>query len=67
MQGKNTVSETTFCSVREAAARSGLSVYLWRQLVTQGKVPFLKSGNKYYIDYPTAMETLREECNDTRT
>ena len=47
-----------YCTIREAAARSGLSQYLWRQLVRHGTVPAIRSGTKYLINYPAAMCVL---------
>ena len=52
---------TPYCTIAEAAARSGLSVYFWRQLVRADKVPYIRSGSKYYINYPGAMEALHQE------
>ena len=53
-------NDTPFCSLKEAAARSGLSEYIWRQYVKQGMVPYINSGIKYYVNYPAAMVILAE-------
>ena len=52
--------QTPYCTIKEAAVRSGLSAYLWRHLVWENRVPHLMSGNKYYVNYPAAMKYLAE-------
>lgn len=53
-------SRTPFVTFKEAATLSGLSVYWWRQAVANSLVPYIRSGNKVYIDYERALEKIRE-------
>ena len=39
-----------FTSIKSFAAVSGLSIYFVRQLIQADKIPFIRSGTKYYID-----------------
>lgn len=39
-----------YISLQEATDQTGLSYYYLRQLVIDGKVPFIKSGVKYLIN-----------------
>lgn len=60
--------DTIYCTISEAAQRSGLSQYMWRQMVREGEVPYLSSGTKYMINYPAAMRALEEKaCKDGGT
>lgn len=51
---------TPFVYYKEASARSGLSVHWWRQAVANNLVPYIRSGNKVYIDYERAIAKIRE-------
>lgn len=61
-----TTTTTPYCTLKEAASRSGLSEYIWRQYVRQGIVPYISSGIKYYVNYPAALEIInkRSQKND---
>lgn len=48
-----------FASIKEFAATSGLSVYFVRQLIQEKRIPFIRSGTKYYIDAEKALSVLR--------
>lgn len=48
-----------FASIKEFAATSGLSVYFVRQLIQGNKIPFIRSGTKYYVDTEEALSILR--------
>ena len=48
-----------FASIKEFAATSGLSVYFVRQLIQENKIPFIRSGTKYYINTEKALSILR--------
>ena len=48
-----------FSTVRQFAAISGLSVYFVRQLILENKIPFIRSGTKYYINTEKALSILR--------
>ena len=48
-----------FASIKEFAAISGLSVYFVRQLIQESRIPFIRSGTKYYIDTGKALSVLR--------
>lgn len=54
-------NQVPFVSVRQAATRSGLSIFFWRQAIASGRVPFIKSGAKIYVDFEPAMRILRGE------
>lgn len=58
-----TTPETPYCKLKKAATRSGLSEYLWRQYVKQGKIPFIKSGSTYYVNYPASIEIINQFSN----
>lgn len=51
--------QTPYCTIREAAARSGLSAYLWRHMIWDNRIPHIMSGNIYYVNYPVAMQYLQ--------
>ena len=48
-----------FASIKEFAAISGLSIYFVRQLIQENRIPFIRSGTKYYIDTEKALSVLR--------
>lgn len=48
-----------FASIKEFAATSGLSVYFVRQLIQENKIPFIRSGTKYYINTEKALSILQ--------
>ena len=48
-----------FASIKEFAATSGLSVYFVRQLIQENKIPFIRSGAKYYVNTEKALSILR--------
>lgn len=48
-----------FTSIKEFSAQSGLSVYFVRQLIQEKRIPFIRSGTKYYIDTERAFSVLR--------
>lgn len=54
------MTNTPYVGFKEAAARSGLSVYFWRKAVAEGRVPHIRSGTKIFIDYERAIAKLRE-------
>lgn len=54
------MTNTPYVGFKEAAARSGLSVYFWRRAVAEGRVPHIRSGTKIFIDYERAIAKLRE-------
>lgn len=54
------MTNTPYVGFKEAAARSGLSVYFWRKAVAEGRVPHIRSGTKIFIDYERAFAKLRE-------
>ncbi len=54
------MTNTPYVGFKEAAARSGLSVYFWRKAVAEGRVPHIRSGTKIFIDYECAIAKLRE-------
>ena len=39
--------------------RASLSVYFVRQLIQEKRIPFIRSGTKYYIDAERAFSVLR--------
>ena len=48
-----------FSTVKQFAAISGLSIYFVRQLIQEDRIPFIRSGTKYYIDTEKALSVLR--------
>ena len=48
-----------FASIKEFATTSGLSIYFVRQLIQEDRIPFIRSGTKYYIDTEKALSVLR--------
>lgn len=56
-------NDTPYCSLKEAATRSGLSEYIWRQYVRQGKIPYINSGVKYYVNYPASLDIINQFSN----
>lgn len=48
----------TYYSIAETAKITGLSAYSIRQMVKAGKLPFLQTGMKYYINLDKTMELL---------
>lgn len=41
---------TPFCSISEAARRTGLSTYFFRQGVKDGSIPHIKSGRSIFVN-----------------
>ncbi len=54
----NVNEQPTFCTIKEAATRSGLAEYYIRTLAREGKIPMLKAGRIFRINYPALMEQL---------
>ena len=48
-----------FSTVKGFAVISGLSVYFVRQLIQENKIPFIRSGTKYYVNTEKALSILR--------
>ena len=48
-----------FTSIKDFAELSGLSVYFVRQLIQENKIPFIRSGTKYYVNTEKALSILR--------
>lgn len=48
-----------FSTVKGFAAISGLSVYFVRQLIQENRIPFIRSGTKYYVNTEKALSILR--------
>ena len=49
-----------FMSIRQVAKETGLSEFFLRSLVRTGKVPVIKSGNKYMINMDKFNELMEE-------
>ena len=49
-----------FLSINEVCRESGLSQHLVRQMVRDGEIPYIKSGNKVLINYDLASKILDE-------
>jgi hypothetical protein len=47
-------------SIPKASKATGLSKYFIRQLCERNLVPFLKSGNKFYVNLPVLMQMLND-------
>lgn len=48
-----------FLPLKECANESGIALYWWREMAKTGRVPCIKSGVKYYVDYPAAINKIR--------
>lgn len=59
------MTDTPYVGFKEAAMRSGLSIYFWRKAVAEGRIPHIRSGTKIFIDYERAIDKLREMEGDT--
>ena len=49
---------TPFCSISEAAQRSGWSAYAVRLGCRDGSIPTVRAGEKYLVNYAVWMESL---------
>lgn len=47
-------------SIKAASKYLGVSVYCLRQGVQNGTIPFIRSGNKYYIAVDVLMDSLKQ-------
>lgn len=47
-----------FCTIAEAARRSGLSAFFIRKQVREGVVPIVRCGRIYRLNYAAFMETM---------
>ncbi|MBQ4452537.1 MAG: excisionase family DNA-binding protein [Clostridia bacterium] len=50
--------ETPFCTISEAAKRSGLAQGYIRQLARRGEIPMVRVGRIYRINYDKFMEQM---------
>ena len=50
---------TPFKTLKQCAQDSGISLYWWRMAVKNNRVPYFRSGNKFYVDYDAALEKIR--------
>lgn len=55
------MTEKIFLSIRETAATGILSEHALRLMVKQGRIPYIKIGVKYLINYPQLIEQLNAE------
>lgn len=51
--------DPNYCGIKEAAKRTGLSMCMLRRGVKEGTVPYIKSGNKFYVDMGKLNESLK--------
>lgn len=58
---KPTNEPTPFCSIDEAARRTGLSTYYFRQGVKEGTIPYLRSGRSIFINLAKWKEEVMKE------
>lgn len=49
-------------TIRGAAEECGISEYLLRNWVKQGKCPGMYSGNRFLVDIKRLEEKIQEEC-----
>lgn len=47
-----------FLPIKEATKVTGLSEYYFRQNIKSGKIPYLKQGNKIFVNMPQLLATL---------
>ena len=55
------VTKPVYASVKDTAARTGLSTYYLRQRIAEGSAPVIKAGSKYLINVPRLLEQLEHE------
>lgn len=53
-------NDADLCTIKEAARRTGLSVYIMRQGIKAGTVPHIKSGNKFYVNMNQLNDMLKQ-------
>ena len=63
-----TPSTTPFCTIEEAARRSGLAQGYIRQLARKGEIPVVKVGRIYRVNYARFIQELGvqslTDCNN---
>lgn len=52
---------TPFCSISEAARRTGLSTYFFRQGVKEGSIPYIKSGRSIFVNLAKWQEQIMKK------
>lgn len=53
-----------FLTIRNACAKTGLSMHYIRTGCREKKIPCIKSGNKYYVDMQAFSEQLHQESKE---
>lgn len=56
-----TTTEQTFVGIKEAATRTGLSMYYLRNGCRAGTLPYIMCGNRYKLNLPALMEQMERE------
>ena len=59
--------ETPFCTIPEAARRSGLSEFFIRRGCRNGQIPCIKAGEKYLIDFAGLVEVMTRRAREAAT
>lgn len=63
MNGKKTQGkDTPFCTVAEAARRTGLSMYFFRNGIRDGSIPHIRSGRSIFVDLEKWREMRMQEA-----
>ena len=57
----------TFDTIKALAENTGLSTFMLRQLVREGKLPYIMSGKKYLINTAKALEILKTEYQNSES
>ncbi len=57
----NETPQKPYLSIKELAKETGVSEYYIRNLISEGKIPYLTAGKKFLINYNGFMEFLESE------
>ena len=53
-----------FASIKDFCKLSGLSQFCIRQRIKAGTLPFIRSGNTYFVNVTAALEVLDKESKE---
>ncbi len=58
--------DAPYQSVKNAARLSGLSTYYIRKGIQEGRIPFIRIGSDYRVNFPAFLRQLEEESQVRR-
>ena len=58
------MNNTPYLSIKQASGATGLSQKYIREGCKNGKIPFLRVGNRYMINLPILLEKLDSMCEN---